>query len=119
MRVKEIGQINEALLVLKHFIDLSARLLPFLHDLQRNPNPDNIQRLNKVKIMDVYENYEFDTETSKILLNSNILDLIKDAYNAMRQSSNSRELRRSARELNKFLMEHKRLQNDWYFIDAN
>lgn len=119
MRVREIGQINEALLVLRHFIDLSARLLPFLDELQRKRNLSPTEHLNKVKIIDVYQNYSFDTKTSRILLNSDILDMIKESFSALYQAEAPKRDRKSRRALRKFLSEHKRLQEDWFQIDAN
>lgn len=119
MRVKEISQINQALLVLRHFIDLSARLLPFLHELQRLQHPNKYELQNRLKIIDVYQNYEFDTQTSKVLLNSDVLDLIKNAFASMSECRSRRGLKRSRENLEKFLEEHERLQNDWNYIDAN
>lgn len=119
MRVREIGQINEALLVLRHFIDLSSRLLPFLDELQRKTNPSPLEKINQLKIIDVYENYNFDTDTSRILLNSDILELIKDSFDAIQLEKNQKRSNKSRRALRNFLREHKRLQDDWYQIDAN
>lgn len=119
MKVREIGQINEAILVLRHFIDLSARLLPFLDELQRKRNLSPTESINKVRIIDVYENYSFDTKTSKVLLNSDVLDLIKDSFTALQNSGRREKSSKSRRALRKFLHEHKRLQDDWCQIDAN
>lgn len=119
MKVREIGQINEALLVLRHFIDLSARLLPFLDELQRKRNLSPTEHISKVKIIDVYQNYSFDTKTSKVLLNSDVLAMIKDSFSAMHSPSIDSRATKSRRALRKFLSEHKRLQEDWFQIDAN
>ena len=119
MRVREIGQINEAILVLRHFIDLSARLLPFLDELQRKRQLSIEEKYNRTRIIDVYENYNFDTATSKVLLNSNVLDLIKESFWLLYSNENNRSDMKSRRALRKFLLEHKRLQDDWFQIDAN
>lgn len=115
MKVKEIGNINEALLVLRHFIDLSARLLPLLEELNRKKEPSVEEAVNKLRIIDIYSQYEFDTSTSRILLNSNILDLIQSAFHEVLESKS----RSKNRKLRMFLREHYRLTKDWRKIDAN
>lgn len=120
MNVREIGQINEAILVLRHFIDLSANLLPFLDELQRKRNPSIQERINKNRIMDVYESYKFDTNTSEVLINSNVLELIRDSYAAIKETDyHHRSHGKSRRILRQFLIEHARLREEWLNIDAN
>ena len=120
MKSKQIEHINEALLVLRHFIDLSARLLPFLDELQRKHKPTISEIVDKKKILDVYRNYQFDTRTSEMLLNSNILELIQNTFeNAEQEAQNGRRRRRSNRALRRFLQEHERLSQNWGRIDAN
>jgi len=114
----QISQLNEAVFVLRHFIELSARLLPFLDELQRLKNPTTSDELNKQKIIDVYANYSFDTQTSKILLNSNVLELIKQSFENL--TTRKHEIVRSSkRPIKKFLSEHRRLNNDWKSITSN
>lgn len=120
MNVREIGQLNEAILVLRHFIDLSANLLPFLEELQRKKNPTIQERINKNRIMNVYESYNFDTHTSEVLINSNVLELIRDSYVAIKESDRyHRSQSKSRRSLRRFLLEHRRLREEWFNIDAN
>ncbi len=118
MRSKEIGHINEALLVLRHFIDLSAKLLPFLDEINRKKNPTYKELLDRSKIISVYENYEFDTKTSRVLLNSDVLDLIKDSFEQLVEPRERRS-NRGSQKLRKFLLEHYRLKKCWYHIEAN
>lgn len=118
MNPRHIAQINEAIFVLKHFIDLSAKLLPFLEELQLKRNPTVEDRNNKQKIIDVYRNYSFDTSTSQLLMNSNVLQLIKEGFETLTdEQKSSRRTKHSA--VRRFLREHKRLMDDWNFINAN
>lgn len=114
MKVSQINQVNEALIVLRHFIDLSAKLLPFLEELNNVKEPNEIQSVNKLRIIEVYDNHNFDTDTSKMLLNSNILELIKNSFDSL--TSKKRNKKRS---LNLFLKEYQRLTLNWIQVDAN
>lgn len=119
MNVKQINNVNEALLILRHFIDLSAKLLPFLDELERKKYPTRAEMNSRNKIIEVYNNYSFDTSTSKTLLNSDVLDLIKETFDsiATKTISDRRKTRNSS--LRMFLMEHRRLQENWYNVEAN
>jgi hypothetical protein len=119
MNVKQIHNVNEALLVLRHFIDLSAKLLPFLDELDRKKTPTIEELRNKNKIIQVYENYSFDTNTSKTLLDSDILDLIKETFDSISQPAMSERRQRRNSSLRMFLMEHRRLKENWYYVGAN
>ena len=119
MNVKQIHNVNEALLVLRHFIDLSAKLLPFLDELERKKSPTQQELNSKTKIIQVYKNYSFDTNTSKTLLNSDILELIKETFDSISHSSISERRRKRNASLRMFLMEHRRLQKNWYNVEAN
>ncbi|MFT5778483.1 MAG: hypothetical protein ACI837_001439 [Crocinitomicaceae bacterium] len=119
MTVKQINNVNEALLVMKHFIDLSARLLPFLDELQRKKVPSQSDINNRNRIIDVYDNYSFDTTTSECLLDSNILELIQDSFENIACCSSSREYTRAQRKLVRFMLEYKRLNDNWGYATAN
>jgi hypothetical protein len=80
MTVKHIKEMNEAVFILRHFIDLSARLLPMLFTLDKKIDPTYQELRDKEKIIEVFKSYKFETETSRHLLESNILDLIKTCY---------------------------------------
>jgi hypothetical protein len=114
----QIGQLNEAIFVLRHFIELSARLLPFLDELQRLKNPTKSDELNKQKIIDVYANYSFDTKTSRILLNSDVLELIKQSFENLTNRKHE-IVRNSKRPIKQFMNEHRRLNNDWKVVTSN
>lgn len=119
MKTQQITQINEALLVLRHFIDLSARLLPFLEELQSKDRPSLEEQHNLNKIVNVYQSYTFDTNTSRTLLNSNVLELIKESFEALNTTCPDDNRRPNSRPLRKFLLEYKRLSDNWVQIGAN
>lgn len=118
MKAKHICNINEAILVLRHFIDLSAKLLPFLEELEKKKSPTIEDLISKQKIIEVYRNYEFNTDTSRLLMNSNVLDLIKDSFETI-CTRETRDSRKRNTQLRLFLMEHRRLKQNWGFIEAN
>ncbi len=114
MKSKKIEQVNEALFILRHFINLSARLLPFLDDLSKKENPSEDDVLDRNKIISVYVNYSFDTKTSQILMDSEILEKIRTSFRSIIQQTDT-----SPENLKAFLKEHKRLRKKWKMIDAN
>jgi len=114
MKAKKIEQVNEAVFILRHFINLSAKLLPFLHELTKNEEPSEKELNDRNKIIGVYVNYSFDTKTSKHLMDSNVLDFIRSAFRNIIQRSENAPV-----ELAKFLEEHDRLRKKWKFVDAN
>lgn len=119
MNVKQINNVNEALLILRHFIDLSAKLLPFLDELERKKYPTHAEINSRNKIMEVYKNYSFDTSTSRTLLNSDVLDLIKETFESISVKSISDPRKPRNKSLRMFLMEHRRLQENWFNAEAN
>ena len=114
MKSKKIEQVNEALFILRHFINLSARLLPFLDELSKKEIPTEEEITDRNKIIGVYVNYTFDTQTSEILMDSEILDKIRTCFRSIIQQSEN-----SSETLSAFLQEHKRLRKKWKYIDAN
>jgi hypothetical protein len=117
MKAKNIHRVNEAVYILRHFIDLSAQLLPFLIELQYNKKPTESDLEDKEKIIDVYQNYNFDKETSKLLMNSSILETIQNSFELIVSKSSSKD--KSKKQLLEFKKEHHRLQKSWQLIDSN
>ncbi|MDG1331941.1 MAG: hypothetical protein P8P74_06405 [Crocinitomicaceae bacterium] len=117
--VTEINNVNEALLILKHFIDLSSRLLPFLDELQRIEDPTIKEIQDKQKIIAVYQSYHIAPETSEILIGSNILQLIKDSFHSIANSTSERNYKKAQKKLVRFILEHRRLNDKWNFVSAN
>lgn len=118
MRSRQIENINEALLVLRHFIDLSAQLLPLLYTLKQKSHPTAEEELNIVKIQQVYNQYSFDTETSKLLIDSDILALIRNSFDIIK-TKNSRSKNHARQNLMAFLNEYNRLKDNWELTVAN
>ena len=117
MRTHQINQINEALLIMRHFIDLSARLLPFLAELKRKRKPTQSELYDIERISEVYRNYSFDPKTSETLLDSNILELIQHSFSTL--SATQRIKSDSSKELGNFWEEYQRLTEHWNYVNAN
>lgn len=117
--LRDINNVNEALLVLRHFIDLSSRLLPFLDELQRIDEPTEKEIYDKQRIIEVYESYHFDTKTSEILIGSNILELIKESFHTLANHRTENNCKSTQKKLVRFILEHKRLSDKWKFIRSN
>lgn len=117
MKSHRIGEMNEAVFVLKHFVNLSARLLPFLDELSRKENPSLSDLNDRDKIIAVYRSYSFDAQASKVLINSTVLEKIQRAFYAIIQPSDKNL--QADRYLSDFLEEHERLRETWKRIDAN
>lgn len=107
---------NEAVFILRHFIDLSARLLPLLYKLDQKTNPLDEEIRDKEKIMVVFNTYNFSTNTSKFLLESNILELIKNCYQQITEEY-TKDSKQDA--LTAFLNEYNRLKTQWRQIELN
>ena len=119
LNFKEINKLNEANLVLRHFVDLSAQLLPFLEQLERKKELSIEEASYKLKIKTVFENYNFDTKTSQLLINSNVLELIQNTFHKIVTSASVENSRAHKRTLRKFLFEHQRLSQSWNLIESN
>ena len=115
MKSSEIKNINHALFVLKHFVELSAHLLPVLYDLERKANLKSDEERNRDKIINVYQNYAFDVGASRHLINSDVLLLIKESFEAIVYEENTRK----RRKLRDFLSEYHRLRNQWEIAESN
>jgi hypothetical protein len=87
MRVKrdiiksnKIREINDAVIIVKHFIDVSSKLLPILAELQAKEDLSVKEQEDKNKIIQVFNGYNFDTSSSEILLETSALELINKTY---------------------------------------
>ena len=80
MKSESIAQVNDATVVLRHFIELSAKLLPFFNELSKKEMLMPQEEMNRSKIIEVFSSYKFDTSTSNILMNSTILETITELY---------------------------------------
>lgn len=116
MTVKNIQEVNEAVIILRHFIDLSARLLPILYKLDKIVEPTDADIRDKNRILEVFQSYNFETQTSNLLLESNVLELIKQCY--LEIQNNELSLAKDDSFL-AFLEEYNRLKNNWRIIENN
>lgn len=116
MKVKNIQEMNEAVFILRHFIDLSARLLPILFKIDQKITPSYDELRNREKILNVFKKYKFDTNTSNLLLESNILELIKKCYTIITEE-NASVIKQDC--LTDFLNEYNRLKNNWRIVENN
>lgn len=80
IKSNKIREINDAVIIVKHFIDVSSKLLPFLAELQAKEVRSLKEQEDKNKIIQVFNSYNFDTSSSEILLESPALELIKKTY---------------------------------------
>lgn len=117
MTARNIQRVNEAVYILRNFIDLSAQLLPFLIELQYAKKPTESEIEDKEKIISVYKNYSFDKDTSLLLMNSSILEIIEKSFNFIVDKNQTKNT--SKKQLREFKKEHTRLQKNWILIDSN
>jgi hypothetical protein len=80
IKSNKIREINDAVIIVKHFIDVSSKLLPILAELQAKEDLSVKEQEDKNKIIQVFNGYNFDTSSSEILLESPALELIKKTY---------------------------------------
>ena len=112
---EKIREINDALMIMRHFVDLSARLLPFLAELQTKSRLTSKDQADKNKIVEVFNTYNFETSTSDILMSSPILLLIKNAYRDLLICDKSQ----INQVLNNFSDEYNRLKRNWQHARMN
>ena len=118
MNSSDINNINTANFILRHFVDLSARLLPLLHELTEKRNPTEEEKNSIRKIISVYRNYKFDANTSVQLINSNILELIQKTFEKIAEAQRQKNIEKKLL-LDHFLYERDRLHDVWEAVEAN
>lgn len=111
----KIQEINEALFIIRHFVDVSSKLLPVLAELEMKDKLTPQEQIDKQKIKTVFDSYSFDSVSSEILMNSPILELIKDVYLEL-ISKEKTELLTAFRSFRK---EHARLKKMWAMATLN
>jgi hypothetical protein len=118
MRSGAIQQVNEATVVLRHFIELSARLLPFFNELSKKEKLLPREAQDRQHIIDVFHGYKFDTSTSLILMNSSILDTIHDTFELIEKRIPG-EYSKADDAIERFFTEHDQLVQNWVMTDNN
>ena len=117
MKAKSIEKVNEAIFVLRSFIDLSSELLPYLAELKYAKKLSEDDIIDQQRIIEVFKNYNFDKKISFILIHSTILDTIEKSFNYIIDGKHSKDS--SKKQLLEFRKEHYRLKNNWNLIDSN
>ncbi|MNU82399.1 hypothetical protein D3C71_720780 [compost metagenome] len=118
IQTSAIQQINEATIVLRHFIELSAKLLPFFNELSKKSALLPQEQDDRNKIMEVYRNYSFDTSTSEILMESDILEIIRETFKSIENRKPGKDSD-SDKLMNLFKMKHGQLVKNWQQTDMN
>jgi len=113
-----IKKYNEANLVLRHFIQRSARLLPIFAELKTLKLKDSESRRQFEAIAEMFKHFNYDDETSRHLMNSDILERVRTTfwaiYNAEELSSKS-----SDALLSHFFSEYQSLLHNWNLVELN
>lgn len=117
IKLESIQQINDGLIVMKHFFDLNHKLLPIYFELNIKKNKTVYDKNDIAKINMVFDNYNFDVTASRILMDSDILDYIQHAYFVIQSDLTGLHEKQDA--LNLFLNEYKKLKTIWKRIEAN
>ncbi len=89
LKTSSIEQVNDALIVLRHFIELNEKLLPILLNLSEKKVKSAKDFADIQKIRNVFESYHFDVKSSQILMNSSILSYIQGAYHSIIDNAES------------------------------
>lgn len=112
MRTKNIESINTAVNVMKHFVELSSKLLPYYEKITREQRVSQKIQAEKEKIAALYDNNKINPESSEVLMNSKILSIIFEGFQTIKNRSTVGEGK--VRELlGKFFREYEKLQNNW------
>jgi hypothetical protein len=118
IQTSAIQQINEATIVLRHFIELSAKLLPFFNELSKKNALLPQEQSDRNKIIEVYRSYSFDTNTSEILMESDILEIIQQTFRAIENRGPGKESD-SDKLMAIFQNKHHQLVLNWKQTDTN
>ena len=108
MRIKD--HIN-AVYLLQRFVRMSRVLLPAFVELKSKNNLSDFEEKRIASIKEVYENFKADPKTSKLLINSNILELIQVTY--FRTIRNQGFEPQGLFEYDQFIKESDRLISVW------
>jgi hypothetical protein len=107
---QEIEKRNEAIQLLKSFVKLSSVLLPYYAELRLKRELNENERMEKLRLEKIYENYEANPKTSEILINSKILALIQNTYICLAQDPKSKSSKKYLRD---FYKEWRVLRAKW------
>lgn len=114
----DIQKQNDATLVLRHFIQRSARLLPIFAELKTTSATDYQAKEQFDAIVNLFNEFNYDDELSKKLLNSDILDRIRASFYTILNAKSISEIE-GKNILAYFFEEYQRLMNTWIRIEMN
>nr|WP_299205436.1 hypothetical protein [uncultured Brumimicrobium sp.] len=118
MEAKNIRSLNSAVYVMRHFVELSAKLLPIYERITRNEPHSVHSEEDKKRIEVIYQTYDINPKTGEFLLGSNIVALIKKAYLELKNRSHQNE-KEAQEQLEAFQEEYAKLKQDWYMTLMN
>lgn len=116
LKSNSIVQVNDALIVLKHFTELNFKLLPALDGLLGKATTSEQEKEQIDSIMAEIESFKLNKKASEVLMNSPVLELIKAAYKAIVDVENPHS---KAKKMVEFKNEYFRLQANWKLIASN
>lgn len=118
MEINKIKKLNKAVFVLRHFVELSANLLPYLEEISCKKKLTKDEQKEQAKVIEVYSEYMVDPKTSLVLMDSDILDLISSSFKAIvnRKSENDVAVKYY---LGRFKKEYNRLKVRWNNVELN
>ena len=118
MEAKNIKSLNTAVYVMRHFVELSSKLLPIYEEITRDEPHSVHSQDDKERIEGIYQTYDVNPKTSEFLLGSDVVALIKKAYLSLKNRSKINE-KIAQEELEAFQEEYERLKQDWYVTLMN
>lgn len=118
MEVKNIKSLNDAVYVLRHFVELSAQLLPIYDKITATKQANFNLQSEKEKIDRIYSKHKVNPEVGEFLLGSDIITLITKAYNGLKHRNQIDENDVKG-NLEKFTEEYARLKEEWYLTLMN
>jgi hypothetical protein len=118
MNALAIESLNLAVSVMRHFIELSAKLLPYYEKATRN----NALKANHLeveqKLAAVYEKYDVDPSSSEFLMNSEIIGYIQKGYDAIKKRHEQGE-EQVKHYMTQFTEEYNTLKQRWEMAALN
>ncbi len=107
---------NEAVFIMRYFIDRSAKLLPILYILDQKENPIKMEIEQKQKIMKIFRTIDFPSYKKIKMSESILLKRIRNCFELITQDISKSEKQKG---LIDFLQEYNRLKELWRQVDLN
>ena len=114
---KEDRYRDNLVVVLQRFVRMSRMLLPSLSELNAKEDLTSEEKTKVKRIKEVYDAFKASPDISIRLINSNILQLIADAYRTARSEQGLSP--QTFYTYNAFLEESDRLINEWNLHKMN